>query len=245
MSISKGSLQALALAVVLSLVSAGAAEAATKISNCGKITKPGSYVLVRNLPGSTGLRANGSCLVIKANHVTLDLGGYQIKGNGIGDTTNGDGIFMRDRKNVTIRNGTVRGFVDDGVADARSGGGGTGSDHRISNVRVIGNGGDGILLQGSGHSVTNSLAEGNAGNGISVPDGSTLAGNTTVNNGANGIFAGAGTSVTDNTANSNGSSGIFLDGFNFVDGNTAFDNTSGGISSCGTCIFGHNLGETP
>ena len=74
MSISKGSLQLLALAAVLSLVSAGAAQAATKISNCGKITKPGSYVLVRNLPGSTGLRADGSCLVIKANHVTLDQG---------------------------------------------------------------------------------------------------------------------------------------------------------------------------
>lgn len=79
MSTANKKLQALALAAVLGLVSVGAAQAASKINECRKITKPGSYVLVRNLPGSNGLRADGSCLVIAANHVTLDLGGYEIR----------------------------------------------------------------------------------------------------------------------------------------------------------------------
>lgn len=158
---------------------------------------------------------------------------------------NGDGIFMRDRKNVTIFNGTVRGFVDEGIADAQSGGGGKGRNHRINNVRVIGNGGSGILLQGSGHSVTKSLAEGNALSGISVPEDSTVDGNTAVKNGARGISVGVGTSVRNNTANGNVGDGIFLDGTNFVDGNSASGNTGDGITNCGSCTYGSNLGVAP
>ena len=49
-----------------------------RISKCGTISKPGSYVLTRNLT------ANGDCLVVAANFVTIDLGGWVITGNGTG-----------------------------------------------------------------------------------------------------------------------------------------------------------------
>ena len=47
-----------------------------RISKCGTISKPGSYVLTRNLT------AIGDCLVVAANFVTIDLGGWVITGNG-------------------------------------------------------------------------------------------------------------------------------------------------------------------
>ena len=49
-----------------------------RISKCTTISKPGSYVLTRNLT------ASGDCLMVAANFVTLDLGGWVITGNGTG-----------------------------------------------------------------------------------------------------------------------------------------------------------------
>jgi hypothetical protein len=51
-----------------------------KISKCTKITKPGSYLVTRNLT------AVGDCLVLEARNVTLDLGGW-ITGDGAEDST--------------------------------------------------------------------------------------------------------------------------------------------------------------
>jgi hypothetical protein len=69
-----------------------------KISKCTKITKPGSYLVTRNLT------AVGDCLVLEARNVTLDLGGW-ITGDGAEDSTGVTG-----GSSTTERNGTVTNF---------------------------------------------------------------------------------------------------------------------------------------
>jgi hypothetical protein len=87
-----------------------------KISKCTKITKPGSYLVTRNLT------AVGDCLVLEARNVTLDLGGW-ITGDGAEDSTGVTG-----GSSTTERNGTVTNF---------GGGVSIGSDV-IENVRADG-----------------------------------------------------------------------------------------------------------
>src|SRR5215467_12550395 len=54
-------------------------EGPIEIEKCQTISKPGSYVLVKNLV-STG----GNCLVLAADHITIELVGFSISGNGTG-----------------------------------------------------------------------------------------------------------------------------------------------------------------
>src|SRR5215813_12775747 len=54
-------------------------EGPIEIEKCQTISKPGSYVLVKNLV-STG----GNCLVLAADHITIGLAGFSISGNGTG-----------------------------------------------------------------------------------------------------------------------------------------------------------------
>ena len=50
------------------------------ISDCMVISVPGAYTLSGNLPGSSGYLSDGSCLVIEASPVSIDLQGHSIMG---------------------------------------------------------------------------------------------------------------------------------------------------------------------
>ena len=70
---------ALAVAgVILAPWGAVRAEGATEIEKCQTISQPGSYKLVNNLTfrSTTG----GTCLLITADFVTIDLAGFTITG---------------------------------------------------------------------------------------------------------------------------------------------------------------------
>ena len=71
------------------------------------ITPQGIYCLTGNL--STSM-TSGNAITINTNNVTLDLNGYKLGGLGAGDSTFATGIFAAERKNITIKNGIVRGF---------------------------------------------------------------------------------------------------------------------------------------
>ncbi len=71
------------------------------------ISQPGSYYLTGNIVGEAGK----SGIRIDAADVTLDLNGFAMIGS---DTTPGTVIFSA-AENVTIRNGTLRGWAQ-GVA---------------------------------------------------------------------------------------------------------------------------------
>ena len=73
--------------------------ASDTIADTYVISKSGSYYLTGNrLCNSTGI-------IVEANNVTIDLCGFSLIGN-----NTGSGIYMTDRTNIEIRNGTICNF---------------------------------------------------------------------------------------------------------------------------------------
>ena len=70
------------------------------------ISAPGSYYLGGNLTYA----GDSHGITVNADNVTLDLMGFTLAYTGTGTTYSG--IYMQGRKNVEIRNGTVRGWVE-------------------------------------------------------------------------------------------------------------------------------------
>jgi nitrous oxidase accessory protein NosD len=72
------------------------------------IEKEGIYCLTGNL--STSM-TSGNAIEVKADNVTIDLKGWKLDGSAVGQWTQTHGIYASGRKNIIIRNGTIRGFV--------------------------------------------------------------------------------------------------------------------------------------
>jgi parallel beta helix pectate lyase-like protein len=92
------------------------------------INSPGVYCLDRHL--GTGL-TSGAAITIASDDVTLDLGGFTLAGTADPAST-AIGIHAVGRQNVTIRDGTVRGF-EEGIS--LSGG----SNNLVERIRAVGN----------------------------------------------------------------------------------------------------------
>ena len=71
------------------------------------ISTQGIYCLNSNLATSI---TSGNAITINTNNVVIDLNGFKIGGLAAGPGTAAYGIYAFGRKNITIRNGTVRGF---------------------------------------------------------------------------------------------------------------------------------------
>jgi hypothetical protein len=95
------------------------------------ITQPGSYYLTTNL--STGSFQAG--IVILADNVTLDLNGFAL----IGVANSFSGIICFGQKNICIRNGTIRGWDNDGILAVPS------SNQRYENLFITDNTTGGLL----------------------------------------------------------------------------------------------------
>ncbi|HEX2274679.1 MAG TPA: right-handed parallel beta-helix repeat-containing protein [Acidimicrobiales bacterium] len=141
---------ALLLASGLGLV----APAHAAVLSCGQ-TITQSTVLENDVGPCTN---NG--IVIGADNITFDLNGHRIFGRpGSGDRA---GVYLRNRRGVTVRNGTVSGF-DIGVAvEGGSGNTVTGMVARDNIGGVGGTGGDGIaILSSRGNRVLNNRTHNN------------------------------------------------------------------------------------
>ena len=94
------------------------------------ITAPGSYYVTRDLVGTFAYGIG-----ISADDVTLDLNGYTLHGSG-----GGGGILVFDpQKNITIRNGGVRGWSNDGIQA------GNVTSGRLQHLVADGNGASGLV----------------------------------------------------------------------------------------------------
>ena len=205
---------------------------------------------------STATGQNG--ITVDANDVTIDLGGHSLIGPG---SEGYCGIKMHVRRNVEIRNGTIRDFRIGIYEDS------VGQDYRIIDVRSVSNDRHGIMLGGSGHLVKDCTAIDNGDSAVDTVFGiyagyaSTVTGNMVCRNGnssasgISGIRADSGSTVIGNTVYDNGNSatgsvfGIYLSGNCLVDQNTAYNNnTAGGginMNNPGTCSFGTNIPQLP
>ena len=197
---------------------AGVDAVRTPISACGTIAAPGSYVVVKNLA------ATGTCLFITADHVTIDLNGFTLSGDGTGSGITTDGTNDNRRLGIAVYHGTVTGF-DDGLPLFFA------SGVTVAGVRAHTNAGDGINV-GFASTVSGNTANGNGGSGITALSGSTVSGNTANKNFIFGIIFSGNSTVTGNTANGN-TTGILGNQFgSTVTGNTARDNGNGIVLLC-------------
>ncbi len=160
------------------------------------ISQSGSYYVTGNLDGSSG------GINITASDVTLDLMGFTLDGGG---SVNDQGINVPGViDNLTIKNGTVRGFGNTGINQSVSSGGILGSNTRILNMRVIDNNGTGIYTNAINSLVSGCSVSGNSGSGIYVAvafSNARVINNQVYGNGKSGIFGGdliMGNTVTDN-----------------------------------------------
>ena len=149
----------------LLMASALSLQAKAETIDCTAITSlpyviatQGVYCLNGNL--STSM-TSGNAITINTNNVTIDLNGFKLGGLGAGDDTATNGIYAYQRKNITIKNGIIRGFLF-GIF--------------LSDVSPY--------TASSGHVITNILADQNTYRGITVEGlGATVSHNTVVDTG--------------------------------------------------------------
>ena len=152
------------------VIAAGPTAVGTKITSLPyTINSPGFYYLTGNLSYSGS--SNG--ITVSSDDVTLDLMGFSLSGPG--SSTSSYAIYMNNRKNVEIRNGTVSGWHVDIYEDGSSA-----LRHRVINIRVE-NATIGIRLNGDGHLIKGCTVGNFSGLGIEADAGSII-GNTVNNN---------------------------------------------------------------
>lgn len=200
----------------------------TQIKSCGTLSAPGSYVVAQNLT------AAGDCLVVAADYVTIDLGGFTLTGDG----ASGAGITdnLVGHVGVAVRNGTITDF-NFGVRMENS------SRLTIEGVRAINNNVHGLSIGARSIVKDNTLAD-NGSIGASVATGSLVAGNIAFNNGDDGIAVDSASTVSGNTSTGNVEFGLDVFCPSNVIGNTLQGNTTGDLNTDitgGACNLANNL----
>jgi hypothetical protein len=219
----------------------GAAGASYRLTGDLRLAPPGAF------------DANTTAILISANRITLDLGGFEIVGpcsfgscaSGAGT---GDGVSTSPfLEGIEVRNGTVSGMGRHGVL--------VGSSGVVRGVRVIGNLGAGIvagegslvadnvslrnqaqgILAGQGGRVSGNSSHFNNGAGIAIEpafaeipaDGALVERNSVFKNVGDGIQVGRGARVSDNSVSTNQGNGIAAGPGCSIAGNDVFVNGVG------------------
>jgi parallel beta-helix repeat protein len=191
-----------------------------------KITQPGSYYLTGNITGVVGRHG----IEIAASGVTLDLMGFDLAGVPAMGNFDGVSAAIIFPTNITIVNGSIRNWGDDGVdlADFSA------SNCRVDGVLASDNAGIGIVT-GPGCTVTNCSAYRNLAGGISANNACTMSDCVAYNNTFQGIFVGSGSTVTRCAASGNTAAGITATAGTTITGCSSFSNGGIGISVSHGC----------
>jgi hypothetical protein len=115
------------------------------------ISNPGSYCLARSV--TTPIRS-GAAIELAADGISLDLQGFTLAGTG-GVRTQAAGIHADQHKNISITNGTVRGFLA-GVLLTQPPPYLVPQGLSVDHVKAIANFEAGLWLEGEGSTVTHS-----------------------------------------------------------------------------------------
>jgi hypothetical protein len=187
------------------------------------IDQPGSYYLGENITGEAGKDG----IHIRADNVTLDLNGFTLKGAEGGASFNGIAVplTLGNVNNLAVYNGVIEGWGGDGICGEAPCG--TAARVRVSDVRVMSNGGNGLSINGG--VVTRVRALGNTLNGIACSAGDLLLSDCDAReNQADGIHADGSTIVERCHAGGNRLDGIDVAQSSLVKGNVAEANGVGG-----------------
>jgi hypothetical protein len=224
------------MGAVVVAMAGGAGAARAETTECTVITSvpmdiltQGVYCLKGNLETSL---TGGSAIYVNVNNVIIDFNGYKLGNLAAGPGTGMIGVYAPNIQNLTVRNGTIRGFRL-GISTP-AGSGWTIEDMIIDRCTQAG-----ISL----FATTNATVRRNR---VLNTGGSTLPA------GATGIgIDGAGARVMDNDVSNTfmggaatGAIGIFLQSATAVlDGNRVTDSTTYGIMSAGigTTIRGNHI----
>jgi hypothetical protein len=140
------------MTLVLLAVSAAARAEVTGCTEVSSVpftaTAPGIYCLKSSLVASV---AAGAAIDVNADDVVVDLNGHALEASG---PNNALGVRAASNKNVTVRNGTIRGFA--GAVALGSFTTPT-QGHVVEKLRAEGNSAFGIRVQGAGSIVRNNL----------------------------------------------------------------------------------------
>ncbi len=117
------------------------------------ISTQGVYCLNANL--ETNL-ASGNAIEITVNNVVIDLNGHKIGNLAAGQATDARGIYANQRQNITIKNGTIRGFQI-GIWLSHDALASTSQGHIIEDIRADLNTDTGIYVQGRGNIIRNNI----------------------------------------------------------------------------------------
>jgi hypothetical protein len=117
-----------------------------------QVTAPGLYCLKASLAAPA--TNYGAAIEITADDVVIDLNGHTLDGAADGSPSKAIGVRATNRKNVTVRNGTIRGFS----AGVWLGGWlETSTGHIAERLRADGNTLVGIRVEGAGSIVRGNL----------------------------------------------------------------------------------------
>jgi hypothetical protein len=191
-----------------------------EVTDCTVITALPAVIQTRGvwcLKGNLSwTQKTGRAIDVRESFVTIDLNGFLLNGQGAGLDTQATGIYSRDRRGVTVRNGTIRGFYRGVHVDGSAAHGHVLEDLRLDQIRGIG-----FTVHGYGTAVRN--------NRVLSTGGSTVSDNGT----AVFLSQARGIRVSDNTISGTGGSfsaiGISLQEADLIEirGNSVLDTVGG------------------
>jgi hypothetical protein len=114
------------------------------------ISAQGNYCLIQNL--STAI-TSGNAITVNSDFVNIDVKGFKIGGGGAGPGTRANGVYALNHKNITIKNGNIRGFFRAVFLEDNSGSFNVSQGHLVQGVRADENTYTGIEVQGRGNVV--------------------------------------------------------------------------------------------
>ena len=178
----------LAPLLVMLTLAAGAAPARAETVTCTAVTSLPFVITVQGIycfkADQTTNIASGNAIDIQTNNVVLDLNGFKLGGLAAGPGTTTIGIHALNRQNITIKNGTIRGFLGGIFLENSAGSQG----HLVENIRADQNTSVGIQVEGAGCIVRN--------NQVVATGGTTIGGGTA--NAWGILVSGAGSRVLNN-----------------------------------------------
>ena len=186
------------------------------------ISASGSYVVTGNLTGITGQHG----ISIAASNVTVDLNGFALKG--VAGSVDGIRVTLAGLDNITIRNGTVQGWGQEGIDLDTSPAAPPPANVLVDHVLAQGNGGHGIALNISARVLDCGALE-NGDDGIHVEGNSIVSRCIARLNAGDGIDSLAGAVVSNCASNQNMGHGYRLGDANTISNSSAHSNVGDGI----------------